>query len=100
MGRQVRYFVDDVDHSALLRFAEVKGFHALPQIVESSIIDSDTFPALQLPTQYVAAAGAVTRRLPKEAYFYLLPKEFAAVEAFYKEMPSSPRLAKLSHTSP
>lgn len=91
MGQQVGFYIDKEDSKLLLGLAEDIGFLALPEIVihdpEETNIETSS------PTKFVIPEG--------QDYFYLLPKTFSVVEAFYEELTSTPLVWKLmDHKSP
>jgi hypothetical protein len=91
VGRQTRFFIDKHDRYELLCFAERRGFRTVPQIIKS-----DTVPEAQPPTAFRTDAES-----EDASFFYLLPKGFSAVEAFYQKLPHEPGLSKLlARTSP
>lgn len=82
MSKQLRFMVVTEDHAQLLQFAEQKGFRAVPVAIES-----DTIAIPERPTEVKAPTNV--------DFFYLLPHEFSAAEAFYNELPADPHLSKL-----
>jgi hypothetical protein len=88
MSKQVRFLVVRDDLMQFLAFAEEQGFRALPVVIES-----DTIPDERRPTN-----AAFEHNYD---FFYLLPSDFAVVEAFYDELPNYPGLSRLlDETSP
>jgi hypothetical protein len=88
MSKQLRFFVVKEDIDQFLQFAEQNGFRGVPEVIES-----ETIPDAQRPTDVDVP--------PNADFFYLLPHQFAAVEAFYKELPYEPEFSKLiARTSP
>lgn len=88
MSKQLQILVVREDLDQFLAFAEDRGFRALPVVVES-----DAIPEAQPPT---------TAKFDGDCdFFYLLPKGFAVVEAFYVNLPFEHGLSKLAAgTSP
>jgi hypothetical protein len=88
MSKQLRYFVVKEDIDQFLQFAEQNGFRRVPEVIES-----ETIPVAQRPTDVDVQ--------PSSHFFYLLPHQFAAAEAFYKELPYEAGFSKLiARTSP
>jgi len=90
MSKQVRFFVTKDDIAALLSVADQLGCRAIAEV-----IPTDSTPSVESPTK-------VTHDSESEAaFFYLLPSEFAVVEAFYQELEFEPGRSKLlARTSP
>lgn len=82
MSKQLRFFVVKDDLDQFLQFAEQNGFRGVPEVIES-----ETIPIAQCPTN--------VKVQPNAEFFYLLPHQFAAVEAFYKELPYEAGFSKL-----
>ena len=71
LSKQTRFIVVKQDFDQFLQFAEQMGFRSVPEIIESEIIRES-----ELPTDFNVKTSA--------DFFYLIPKPFSAVEAFYK----------------
>lgn len=73
MGLQLGFFAINDDHIDLTTYIDKLGFVAVP-----TIIPTDSLPKAKSIFEYVLTDS--------ERCFYLLPSEFAVVEAFYKEL--------------
>ena len=93
MSRKVRYWVVQEHLTDLLAVADQAGCRVIPEVVIT-----DSVPEAVLPTQYKSPVDCDL----ESCQFYLLPGEFAVVEAFYEEMTTyEPGRSKLiSDTSP
>ncbi|PQO29040.1 hypothetical protein [Blastopirellula marina] len=88
MSKQVRFFVTKDDIAALMSVADQLGCRVIARV-----IPTESTPWVESPTKVTHDSEA--------AFFYLLPSEFAVVEAFYQELEFEPGRSKLiARTSP
>jgi hypothetical protein len=82
MGSQVSFAAIEGDERELRDHLIQIGFHVVPETIQT-----DSVPPLSQVSDYFLRA--------KGEFFYLLPAEFNAVEAFYREIGSDPSRSKL-----
>ncbi len=87
MGQQVGFYAIDKDYDAFIQFIRESGFLGVPEIIPSDSLSQG------LPLEKLAYAD--------RPFFYLIPEEVSAAEAFYKELSDDPHSSKLLvHVSP
>lgn len=88
MSKQLRFLVVKEDMNQFLRFAEQNGFRGVPEVMETGAV-----LVAQPPTEVDIQ--------PHTDFFYLLPQQFTAAEAFYQDLPFEAGFSKLiARTSP